>query len=93
MYVTIDLSDQKAAALKAQALAANMLPENYLRELIDRALHSGHTSPMPEGTAGQSLKPKKSAYGLLAQYGSGPTEAEIDENCKEMFSGFGEIIP
>jgi hypothetical protein len=39
------------------------------------------------------VKPKKSAYGLLAQYGRRPTEEEIDENRREMFSGFGEIAP
>ena len=57
-----------------------------------RALHSspdaGETS---EQIAAQPLKPKKSAYGLLAKYGPGPTEEEIDENRREMFSGFGEL--
>jgi hypothetical protein len=28
---------------------------------------------------------RKSAYGLLAKYGPGPTEEEIDENRKDMF--------
>ena len=40
--------------------------------------------------AGTELKPKKSAYGLLAQYGPGPSAEEIDENRREMFRGFGE---
>jgi hypothetical protein len=40
--------------------------------------------------ADQPRKPKKSAYGLLAKYGPGPTEAEIDENCREMFRGFAK---
>jgi hypothetical protein len=39
------------------------------------------------------LKPKKSAYGLLAKHGPGPTEEEIDENRREMLSGFGELAP
>jgi hypothetical protein len=42
---------------------------------------------------GQELKPKKSAYGLLAKYGPGPTEEEIDENRREMFSGFAQDVP
>lgn len=39
------------------------------------------------------MKPKKSAYGLLAEYGPGPTEEEIDENRREMFSGFWRDRP
>jgi hypothetical protein len=43
--------------------------------------------------SGPPLKPKKSAYRLLAKYGPGPKEQEIDENRKEMFRGFGEDAP
>ena len=93
MNVTIDLSEQNAAALKAQALAAQMPPENYLRDLVARALHRRDSHTSPGQTAGQPPKPKKSAYGLLAKYGAGPTEAEIDENRREMFSGFGDLVP
>ena len=93
MHVTIDLSDKNAAALEAQARAAHMPKESYLREIVERALH-GQPSPAAYGQSeGQALKPKKSAYGLLARYGPGPTEAEIDENRREMFSGFGELAP
>jgi hypothetical protein len=35
---------------------------------------------------GQDLKSKKSGYGLLAKYGPGPSEGEIDENRREMFT-------
>jgi hypothetical protein len=92
MHVTIDLSDKNAAALEAQARAAHMPKENYLREIVERALHqpSSTAHRQPEG---QPLKPKKSAYGLLAKYGPGPTDEEIDENRREMFSGFGELAP
>jgi hypothetical protein len=89
MHVTIDLSEQNAATLEAQARAAHMPKESYLRELVERALHG---QPV-ETEHGQRLKPKKSAYGLLAKYGPGPTEQEIDENRREMFSGFGELEP
>ncbi|MFN0106856.1 MAG: hypothetical protein ACKV2U_32785 [Bryobacteraceae bacterium] len=41
----------------------------------------------------QGLKPKKSAYGPLAKYGSGSSAEEIDENRKEMFRGFAEDTP
>ena len=93
MNVTIDLSEQNAAALEAQARAAHMPPESYLSKIVARALHSQLPGDTPEQPAGQSVKPKKSAYGLLATYGPGPTEEEIDENRREMFSGFGELAP
>jgi hypothetical protein len=93
LYVTIDLSEQNATVLQAQARAAHMPPESYLREIIERALQ-GRPMPTADGQPeGQPLKPKKSAYGLLAGYGPGPTEEEIDENRREMFSGFGEFEP
>jgi hypothetical protein len=86
MNATSDLSEQKAAALEAQARAAHMPPERYLSRIVAQALHGDQPAEQP-------LKPKKSPYGLLAQYGPGPTEEEIDENRREMFSGFGEIAP
>jgi hypothetical protein len=91
MNVTIELSEQTAAALEARAKAAHMPPESYLSKIVARALHSQHPGEAPEHFAGQLLKPKKSAYALLAQCGPGPTEEEIDENRREMFRGSGEI--
>jgi len=91
--VTIDLSEQTAAALDAQARAAHMNPASYLSTIVARALHSQHPNATSEQSTGQPLKPKKSAYGLLAKYGPGPTEEEIDENRREMFNGFGEFAP
>ena len=38
------------------------------------------------------LKPFKSAYGLLAQYGPAPSAEEIDANRADMFRGFGESL-
>jgi hypothetical protein len=37
------------------------------------------------------LKPKKSAFGLLAKYGPGPSEQEIDESRREMFRKFKDF--
>jgi hypothetical protein len=93
MNVTIDLSEQNAAALEEQARAAHMPPERYLSRIVAQALHSQQPGETLEQSTGQPLKPKKSAYGLLAKYGPGPTEEEIDENRREMFSGFGEFTP
>jgi hypothetical protein len=94
MDLTIDLSEQIAAALEAQARAAHMPLESYLSKIVVRALHSQDPGGgIPEQSAGQPLTPKKSAYGLLAKYGPGPMEKEIDDNRREMFSGFGELAP
>ena len=67
--------------------------KNYLREIVERALHGQHNCTVHEHPEGKPLKPRKSAYGLLAKYGPGPTEEEIDENRREMLSGFGEHTP
>ncbi len=95
MDVTINLSEQNAAALEAQALAAHMPPERYLRDIVARALQNCELSTTAHRqTGGQGpVKPKKSGHGLLGKYGPGPTEEEIDENRREMFSEFGEIAP
>jgi hypothetical protein len=85
MNLKINLSDEDAAVLEAQANAAHMPPDRYLSMVVERALRL--ESDRPSGSTG---KPKRSAYGLLARYGPGPSEAEIDQNRREMFSGFGE---
>jgi hypothetical protein len=71
----IEIPDSQAAALKAKAAAQGLSLKAWLGKLAE------------EGTA---IKPKKSAYGLLAQYGPGPSAQEIDENRREMFRGFAE---
>ena len=86
MTVTIDLPESVLAALEAQARAAHMPRETYLNEIVKQAVHGG-------GAPECSFKPKKSAFGLLAEYGPGPTEEEIDANRREMFSSFGELAP
>jgi hypothetical protein len=77
MTLTIELPDEQVAALKAKAAAQGLTLETWLGRLSDE----GARAP---------LKAKKSAYGLLAKYGTGPSAEEIDENRKEMFRGFAE---
>ncbi|MGO8813088.1 MAG: hypothetical protein ACLQVG_00280 [Terriglobia bacterium] len=84
MTITLPLEPQEEARLKAAAQAKGLSPDAFVREAIDKILAE---------TADRSAKPKKSAYGLLAKYGPGPTEEEIDENRREMFRGFGEDLP
>jgi len=44
MNVTIDLSEQNAVALEAQARAAHMPTDRYLAHIIERALQRRHRS-------------------------------------------------
>ena len=74
----IQIPDEQASALKAKAAAQGLTLEAWFRKLA-------------EGEDGKTkLKPKKSAYGLLAHHGPGPSAEEIDENRREMFRGFAE---
>jgi hypothetical protein len=77
MNLTIELPDEQAAALEAKAAARGLSLEGWFRKLA-------------EEETGDLGKPLKSAYGLLAQYGPAPSAEEIDENRRDMFSGFGE---
>lgn len=90
MNVTFDLSEQNAEVLEAQARAADLPTAHYLARIVEQVLHTS-------AAAGQAelplRKPKKSAWGLLAKYGPGPTEEEINENRREMFRGFGDLAP
>jgi len=79
MTLTIDLPDEQTAALAATARARGLSTDALVREAIANILEAAPDRP---------TKPKKSAYGLLAQYGPGPSEEEIDENRREMFRGF-----
>ena len=77
----IEIPENLVAALNAKATSEGVSASMYARQVLERDL-----SVQPE----QLAKPKKSAYGLLAKHGPGPTTEEIDENRREMFRGFGE---
>jgi hypothetical protein len=80
--VQIELPDDQAAALKAEATAQGLTPEGWFQKIASQ-----------EAPAQRKLSPKKSAYGLLAKYGPGPSEEEIDDNRRDMFRGFAEDAP
>jgi len=84
MTITLPLEPQEEARLMAAAQAKGLSPDAFVREALDKILAEAAAAP---------AKPKKSAYGLLAKYGPGPTEEEINENRREMFRGFGEDLP
>jgi plasmid stability protein len=84
MNLTIEIPAALEAALKAKANAQGVSASSYARRILEQAL-----SEWPKPTH----QPKKSAFGLLAKYGPGPSAEEIDENRREMFRGFAEDAP
>jgi len=84
MNLTIEIPDALGPTLKAKAQAQGVTAASYASHVLEQAL---------SGQAQQTLKPKKSARGLLAKYGPGPSAEEIDENRREMFRGFAEDGP
>lgn len=84
MNLNIEIPDSLEAALKAKAHEQGVNASGYARQVLERALSEN---------AAQKPTPKKSAFGLLAQYGPGPSAEEIDENRREMFRGFAEDVP
>ena len=80
MSITLPIEPQEEARIAAAAHARGISATALLREAIEKILDS-----VPEPRT-----PKKSAYGLLAKYGPGPSGVEIDENRNEMFRGFAK---
>lgn len=74
----ISLPDDQAAALNARAAAEGLSLEAWLARLA------------AESTISMPRKALKSGRGMLAKYGAAPSAETIDENRKDMFSGFGE---
>ena len=74
---TIELPDHQAAALQAVAAAQGLTLKAWLGKLA-------------EDSAGPSRRPLKTGRGMLARYGAAPSSAEIDENRRDMFRGFGD---
>ncbi len=72
MMLVVELADEQVAARKAKAAAEGLSLEGWLGKMAD----SGVEPP---------LKPLKSAYGILAKYGPGPSAEEIDEVRREMW--------
>jgi len=79
MTVSIEVSNEQFAALKARAAAQGLTLQDWLQKLA-----------LEEPEPAQPGKPFKSGYGMLAKYGPGPSAEEIDENRREMFRSFAE---
>lgn len=82
MNLTIQLPDELAAALEAQARAQGLSPDRYVSRVVERAVK-------PENQQ-QVGPPFETGYGMWAKYGPGPSLEEIDENRREMFRNFAE---
>jgi len=84
MTIIVRLGPQREAKLLAVAESKGMTAGELVTEAIDKIL---------DAVLDQRPVPKQSLYGLLAKYGPGPSEEEIDENRREMFLAFGEYHP
>ncbi len=79
MAVSIEVSNEQLAALKAKAAAQGLTLQDWLKKLAGE-----------EAEPAQPVQPFKSGYGTLAKYGPAPSAEEMDENRREMFGGFAE---
>jgi hypothetical protein len=83
MDLTIQIPDDIAAALKAQAQAQGVTAARYASRMIEKNL-----APAVEPES--SSKPFETGYGMWAKYGPAPSIEEIDENRREMFRNFAQ---
>jgi hypothetical protein len=81
MTITLPLEPQKEAKLIALAQEKGLSADELVREAIDKIL-----AEAPEPASRK--EPTRSLRGLLAKYGPGPTEEEIDQNRAEMLANF-----
>ena len=79
MSVSIEVSNEQLAALKAKAAAQGLTLQDWLKKLAAEEVEPGKPG-----------QPFKSGYGMLAKYGPAPSAEEIDENRREMFGGFAK---
>ena len=83
MNLKIEIPDEFAAALKAQAQAQGVSPGRFISRIVQSSLEA-NVARQPVG------KPLKTGRGMLAKYGPAPSAEEIDENRSEMFRNFAQ---
>ena len=81
--LTIQLPEKIEAALKEQANAYGVSPEQYVFALLECDLAPLLKAQLPS-------PPFKTGRGMLAKYGPAPSAEEIDANRAEMFRRFVE---
>jgi len=85
MNLTIEIPDELGAALKAQAQAQGVSPDHFISRILANTL----AAEVEEEKAGQPLE---TGYGMWAKYGPAPSAGEIDENRREMFRNFAQLL-
>jgi len=83
MDLTIEIPDNVAAALRAQAQAQGVSAARYASRMIEKNL----AAVIEQENLG---KPFETGYGMWAKYGPAPSAEEIDENRREMFRNFAQ---
>ena len=85
MNLTIEIPDEIAAALNAQAKAQGISAARYASRVIEKTL-------APEIERESSAQPFETGYGMWAKYGPAPSAEEIDESRREMFRNFAQNL-
>jgi len=85
MNLTIEIPEDIAAELKAQAQAQGISAARFASRVIEEALAPAIERENP----GQ---PFETGYGMWAKYGSAPSAEEIDENRRDMFRNFAQDV-
>ena len=83
MNLTIEITEELAAALQSKAKQQGISPDGFARRILEGTL-AADIKPQ------SGLPPFKTGYGMWAKYGPGPSEEEIDENRREMFRNFAQ---
>jgi hypothetical protein len=81
MNLTIELPDEIAEALKAQARAEGISAARYARHVIEKSLS-------PVVGLESSSKPFETGRGMFVKYGPAPSAEEIDANRADMLRNF-----
>ena len=78
MNLNIELPDDLAAVVKAQAQAQGISPDRYVSRVLENTL-----GPTLEQL--QSGPPLETGYGMWAKYGPAPSAEEIDDYRRETY--------
>ena len=82
MNLNIEIPDDLAAVVTAQARAKGLSPDRFvsgiLKDTLCAQIEAGVTKPL------------KTGRGMLAQYGTAPSAEDMDQNRREMFDKFGQ---
>jgi hypothetical protein len=78
--MTIELPEELEISVIAKAQALGLQPHLYVREILEREIHS----------AEQPKLPLKSGLGMWTRYGVNISDEDIAENRADMFRHFGE---